>query len=76
MCRCRMHRDTEHRGRDMHATAALVQAVRSQENDISGPPKGGPSHAQHCTRVHSGLLVVQISVKAKAPRAGYQHLGV
>ena len=43
MCRCRMHRDTEHRGWNLHATAALVQAVRSQKNNLPGPPKGAPS---------------------------------
>ena len=42
-CRCRVHRDTEHRGRNMHATATLVQALRPQENHLPRPPKGPPA---------------------------------
>ncbi len=57
MCRCRMHRDTKHRGWNLHAIAALVQAVRTQENNLPGPPKGAPSLSGYRTAALSAACV-------------------
>ena len=63
MCRRRVHRDTEHGGWNMHAAAALVQALRPQEDYLPGPPKGPPQPP--------ALSIVHVSCTSM--RQGHSH---
>ena len=53
----------------MHTAAALVQALRSQENHLPGPPKGAPSYSQCQTDALSNACLSCISATEGSMRS-------